>query len=155
MKNIYLFLLAGIVGFELGIGAIVAPVIFFPPQSLSDVLTKFNSGVLMSEIFVRFGYVLIAVCAFSLLFEIIAMFNKCNFYLKFSRLMLSVISACGAFLFVFYFTNFILQAQKLGEAGVATDEFSQIHIASEYTLKIIMIAQTVLFFIRLIPCKKR
>lgn len=78
-----------------------------------------------------------------------------QFLSQISRLMLSIICAGGAFLFVFYFTDFILNAQKLGEASVSTQEFLQIHIASEYTLKIIMIAQVALFFIRLIPCKKR
>lgn len=155
MKSIYLFLLAAIVGFEFGIGAVVAPVIFSPPESLSAILSKFNSGILMSEIFVRFGYVLISVCIFSLLFEIAGVFDRCNFYLKFSRLMLSIICAGGAFLFVFYFTDFIINAQALGEASVSTQEFLQIHTASEYTLKIIMIAQVMLFFTRLILCKKK
>lgn len=155
MRGIYLFMLAAMVGLELGLGAIVAPVIFFPPAAISDKLEHFSSGVLMTEIFVRFGWVLLGACAISLASEFVGLFARCNFYMRFSRFMLALISGAGALAFVFYFTDFVLSAQALGAQSTATQEFASIHKASEYTFKVIMIAQALLFFLRLSPCKTR
>jgi hypothetical protein len=50
--------------------------------------------------------------------------------------------------FVFYFTPYILDAQKLGAKATATAEFASMHKASEFVMKAMMLAQVVLFFIR-------
>ena len=50
--------------------------------------------------------------------------------------------------FVFYFTPYILDAQKIGAEATATAEFASMHKASEFVMKAMMLAQVVLFFIR-------
>ncbi|PSM51860.1 hypothetical protein CRN67_06280 [Campylobacter blaseri] len=152
MLNIYMFLLAMLIGMEISAGAFVAPVIFFPQNLIGDgVLTHFQSGQMMSAIFVKLNYVLIAVSVLAFLYETINFFkNKIeNFNIRFSTFMLASINLALALLFIFYFTSYILEAQKLGEiATIQSSEFNQIHKASEWSMKIMMIAQTILFFIR-------
>lgn len=150
--NIYLFLLAALVGMEISAGAFVAPVIFFPQDLIGEnVLTHFQSGKMMSAIFVKLNYALIIISLVAFIYEIMNFFaNKVeDFKVKFSAIMLSCINLALALLFVFYFTDFILEAQKLGEvATLQSPEFNQIHKASEWTMKIMMLAQTILFFVR-------
>ena len=47
--SIYIFIIAALIGIELSLGALVAPVVFFPQQIIGDgVLSHFQSGKLMS-----------------------------------------------------------------------------------------------------------
>ncbi|MGB2553916.1 DUF4149 domain-containing protein, partial [Campylobacter sp. MOP51] len=60
MKGLYLLLLAALIGIEISIGAFVAPTLFYPQSIIGDgILTHFQSGLLMTNIFVKFNYVLI------------------------------------------------------------------------------------------------
>lgn len=70
MKAVNLFLLASIIGVELILGIVVAPTIF--PQNLigEGVLSHFQSGLMMTQIFIKMGYLLIFV-------------SVVNFYMKF------------------------------------------------------------------------
>lgn len=150
--NIYLFLLAMVIGIEVSIGAFLAPVIFFPQNIIGEgVLTHFQSGQLMSNIFVKYNYVLLGVSAVSFIYEIINLKFDSSFYKKVSSFALSFIILVLALSFVFYFTEYILQAQKIGVEATQNEQFKQIHSASELVMKIMMIAQVILFFIKF-PC---
>lgn len=147
--NIYLFLLAVLVGLEMSVGAFVAPVIFNPNEIIGkDVLTHFQSGQLMTEIFLKFNNVLIFISIVSFVYETINLAkNKIeSFNLKFSSFMLSLLNLALACVFIFYFTDYILEAQHLGTTTTST--FAQIHKASEWTMKVMLILQTILFFIK-------
>ena len=75
--SIYIFIIAALMGIELSLGALVAPVVFFPQQIIGDgVLSHFQSGKLMSEIFVKYGGILIAVSIICLVFEMINFNNN-------------------------------------------------------------------------------
>ncbi|TXE88991.1 DUF4149 domain-containing protein [Campylobacter volucris] len=149
MKAVYLFLLASLIGIEISIGAFLAPTIFYPEKFIGEgVLSHFQSGLLMTNIFVQFGYVLLAISALSLLIEIFSFKDKnFTFKINFSKFMLSLIILALSLLFVFYFSAYVLQAQALGEEATQTQEFIKIHGASEIVMKIIMFAQVVLFFL--------
>ncbi|QOR01726.1 MULTISPECIES: DUF4149 domain-containing protein [unclassified Campylobacter] len=149
MKSIYLFLLAGLVGIEISIGVLLAPTIFYPAKFIGDgVLNHFQSGILMTHIFVQFGYVLLGVSILSLLMEIFSFRDKnLTFKINFSKFMLSLIILALSLLFIFYFTAYVLEAQSLGEEATKTKEFVKIHSASEVVMKIIMLSQVVLFFL--------
>lgn len=151
MKQIYLFLLAGLIGFELCAGAISAPVIFKGGAELG--LSHFQSGVLMSQIFVKFNYLLLSISVFSLVYEGFGLRQGIS-YAKISQIALSFIVLIGACFFVFYCTSYIMQAQKMGEAATQTPDFASVHSASELIFKLIILAQTLLFFLGIKAPKK-
>ncbi|MCR6570836.1 DUF4149 domain-containing protein [Campylobacter insulaenigrae] len=149
MKAVYLFLLASLIGIEISIGVLLAPTIFYPEKFIGEgVLTHFQSGLLMTNIFIKFNYVLLGVSILSILVEIFSFKNKhYSFKINFSKFMLSLIILALSLLFVFYFSAYVLQAQNLGEEATQTQEFIKIHGASEVVMKIIMFSQLALFFL--------
>ncbi|MBZ7954451.1 DUF4149 domain-containing protein [Campylobacter sp. W0018] len=149
MKAVNLFLLAVMIGIELILGIVVAPVIFYPQNFIGDgILSHYQSGILMTQIFIKMGYLLLIVSIINILFEIFSYFReKFNFKIKFSKLILSLIILILSLVFVFYFTEQIISMQKLGEQATTSAEFTDIHSASEITLKIILASQIFLYFL--------
>ena len=156
MKAINLFLLAALVGIELIVGIVVAKVIFYPQNLIGEgVLSLFQSGLMMSQIFIQFGYVLIVISLINFLFELYSYFkDEAKFQLRFSKLALSLLIFILSLFFVFYFTAFIIQAQALGESATQSDEFKSMHAASEVVMKIILIMQVFLYFLSFKIAKK-
>ena len=156
MKAIHLFLLAAMIGVELILGVVVAPVVFYPQSLIGEnVLSHFQSGLMMSDIFVKMGYVLLVVALFNALYELINFFKKEEkFQLRFSKFALSIIVLILALFFVFYFTAYILEAQKMGESVIKTAEFQSMHEASEVVIKIIVCMQIFLYFLSFKIAKK-
>lgn len=151
IRHIYLFLLGICIGSELALGIFVAPVIFFPSNFIGEnILTHFQSGQLMTQIFIKGNYLLLYSSVFFFIYELINFFlaKAENFKIKFSGLMLSLVILGLACLFVFYFTDYIVQAQILGAEATQSADFASIHSASELVMKIIVIAQALLFFVR-------
>lgn len=149
MKAVNLFLLAAMIGIELILGIVVAPVIFYPQNFIGDgILSHYQSGILMTQIFIKMGYLLLIVSIINILFEIFSYFReKFNFKIKFSKLILSLIILILSLVFVFYFTEQIVSMQKLGEQATTSAKFTGIHSASEITLKIILVSQIFLYFL--------
>lgn len=141
MRLLYQFLLASLIGVELTLGILVAPIIFYPQKVGVEVLSHFQSGLMMGELFSKMGYILLGVSAFSLIFEFFSLPK--NFF----RFALSLVIALLSCVFVFYFSDFILHAQSLGESATQTKEFQSIHQWSELTLKGIVALQLLLFFL--------
>ncbi|MGP1484509.1 MAG: DUF4149 domain-containing protein [Campylobacter sp.] len=149
MKEIYFLLLAILIGVEIALGALVAPVVFYPQGIIGDgVLTLFQSGQMMAVIFVKFNYILLFVSIFAFIYEIFTLRSQVVFGVKLSTFMLCGINLILSIAFVFYFTPYILDAQKLGEEATKTAEFMQIHKASEWVMKLMMISQIILWFIK-------
>ncbi len=137
------------IGTELTLGILVAPVIFFPQNIIGEgVLTHFMSGQMMTKIFLKFNYVLLFVSAFVAVSELFDLRKKLAFSLKFSTFMLSFLNLALALSFVFIFTPFIVQAQSLGADATQTAEFAKMHSASEYVMKVILVLQLILFFVK-------
>ena len=155
MRSIYFLLLAAVIGTELTLGILVAPVIFSPQNIIGEgVLTHFMSGQMMTKIFLKFNYVLLFVSAFVAVSELFDLRKKLAFSLKFSTFMLSFLNLALALSFVFIFTPFIVQAQGLGAEATQTAEFRQMHVASEWTMKLMLFAQLALFFIKFKTAEK-
>ena len=156
MRAIHLFLLAAMIGVELILGVVVAPVVFYPQNLIGEnVLSHFQSGLMMSDIFVKMGSVLLAVALFNALYELVNFLKKQeNFQLRFSKFALSIIILILALFFVFYFTAYILEAQKMGESVIKTAEFQSMHEASEVVIKIIVCMQIFLYFLSFKIAKK-
>ena len=137
------------IGTELTLGILVAPVIFFPQNIIGEgVLTHFMSGQMMTKIFLKFNYVLLFVSAFVAVSELFDLRKKLVFSLKFSTFMLSFLNLALALSFVFIFTPFIVQAQSLGAEATQTAEFAKMHSASEYVMKVMLVLQLILFFVK-------
>lgn len=150
MRSIYLFLLAALVGIEITLGAFVAPVIFYSAKFIGDgVLTHFQSGVMMTQIFVKCNYVLLFVAVWAIVYELLHIKKDFCLHIKISSIFLALINLALAIAFVYYFTDFILQAQKIGEsATIGNAEFDAVHKASEYVMKLMIISQILLFFMQ-------
>ena len=150
MKSVYFLLLGALIGTELALGALVAPTIFYPQGILGEgVLTHFQSGIMMTQIFIKYNYVLLGVSALAFAYEAASLRGKESFGVRISGFMLSFINLSLALLFVFYFTDFIVAAQAAGQdATIGNAEFDAMHKASEWAMKMMMIAQTALFFLR-------
>ncbi|EAH6655197.1 DUF4149 domain-containing protein [Campylobacter jejuni] len=152
MKAVNLFLLASIIGVELILGIVVAPTIFFPQNLIGEgVLSHFQSGLMMTRIFIKMGYLLVFVSVVNFLYEIYSLIKD---EIKFSKFMLSLLILILSLIFVFYFTNTIIELQKLGENTTKTQEFISIHNASEVVIKIILIMQVFLYFLSFKIAKK-
>ncbi|ECR3049765.1 DUF4149 domain-containing protein [Campylobacter coli] len=156
MKAINLFLLAAMIGIELILGIVVAPVIFYPANFIGEgVLSHFQSGLMMTQIFIKMGYLLIFVSIFNLLFEIYSFVKEdMKLQVKFSKLILSILILILSLVFVLYFTNTIIELQNLGEQATKSQEFLGIHNASEVVIKIILLMQVFLYFLSFKIVKK-
>ncbi|MDR0579057.1 MAG: DUF4149 domain-containing protein [Campylobacteraceae bacterium] len=150
-KNIfttYLLFIGICIGAEIAVGALVASVIFFPGAYLGDgVLSHFQSGILMTQIFLRFNILLIVCTFFIAVYEVYSYFIKNHDFI--SVVILFVVLA-GVLAFVLYFTPYILEAQKMGAQATSTKEFKDIHSFSELVIKIVLIGQIALFFRRVL-----
>ncbi|WP_096021843.1 DUF4149 domain-containing protein [Campylobacter lanienae] len=148
-RSFYLFLLGICIGAEFAIGIFMAPVIFYPSQYIGEgVLSHYQSGQLMTQVFLKYNILLIFISSLILLFEIVNLKGSESFNYKISAFFLSLIISLLAMSFVFYFTPYILQAQKIGAEATATAEFISMHKASEFVMKAMLLAQVALFFIR-------
>ena len=148
-RSFYLFLLGICIGAELAIGIFMAPVIFYPSQYIGEgVLSHYQSGQLMTQVFLKYNILLIFISSLILLFEIVNLKDSESFNYKISAFFLSLIIALLAMSFVFYFTPYILQAQKIGAEATATADIRSMHNDSELVMKAMLLAQVALFFIR-------
>lgn len=156
MKEVYLFLLAAMVGIELSLGVLLAPILFHANELLGiQLLSRLQSGTLMSFAFIKFNYALVFVSVLALGMEGFYFFRKIDgFKKRFSRLMLAIIVLALSLLFVFYFSSYILEAARSAFANTNMQVFEKMHKASEYVLKLIMFGQLVLFFLSFNQAKK-
>ncbi|RVY65407.1 DUF4149 domain-containing protein [Helicobacter pylori] len=139
--GVYLLLLGILGGSLIILGAIVAPIVFKASSILPELnLTPFESGKLMAQIFVRFNYILGAIGFVVLLYEIIS-------FIYYMILGVAIGALC--LLFVFYYTPYILNAQKIGEAALQSAEFARSHAQSEWLFKELFVLVCALFFWRL------
>lgn len=145
--GVYLLLLSILGGSLITLGVMVAPIVFKAPSILPEFnLTLFESGKLMSQIIVRFNFLLGAIGFVVLLYEIISFI-----YSKRSLVYLILGVAIGALclLFVFYYTPYILNAQKVGEVALQSAEFARSRAQSEWLFKELLVLVCALFFLRL------
>lgn len=144
--SLYLFLTAASAIGVFILGAAVAPIIFHS-ETVAGVklLARYDAGLLMSEIFARFNYVLLVTAALIVAFEGFLSVNKKN-----TKIMVFFSSAnlIEILLYVFYFTPKILSFQAPGEAATKTEEFATIHKMAELDFKFLLFTLIMSFFIR-------
>lgn len=146
LASFYLFCLGGAAFGVLFAGAVVAPIIFHSELIFGvKMLSRFEAGLMMSEIFSRFNYILLTTAALIVAFEGFLAVNK-----KSSPLMmvLSIVNISAIGLYAFVFTPQIIGYQALGERAISSSEFDTIHRLAELDFKILLITLTVSFFVR-------
>ncbi len=139
--SVYLCVVGMTLGVILACGFFVAPVIFdasryLAESGISDLdMTRYASGVLMTQIFVRCDYGLNGVAIFVLVYELLA-FNissKKSLFL----LAIGILSVVLIFVFTLYYTPAIIAMQQEGAASTGTEEFESIHTQSEMVFKML------------------
>lgn len=150
ITSLYLLALGITIGGIIACGALSAPVIFNVSSYLATLeitdMTRYASGILMTEIFVRFNYLLNAMAIFILVYELLV-FNissKKSLFL----LGIGIFSVVLIFLFTMYYTPAIIAAQADGAAATATEEFYSLHTQSEMIFQILLISLSASFLWR-------
>jgi len=142
----YIVLLGILLGSILTLGIFVAPSIFGSENILaSEVLTKYQEGLIMTSIFLKFNYLLNGVIVSIFLFEGYKYKNgeRGDSYLF--SVVFVVIST--SLLWVDYYTPQILELQSLNETE--SEIFKNLHFASELDFKILAFAILLLIIKRL------
>ncbi|AOO65565.1 DUF4149 domain-containing protein [Sulfurospirillum halorespirans] len=144
---IYLAMLGIAIGVEIAAGAFIAPVIFFPEKYLGEgVLSHFQSGILMTQVFLKMNLVIGFAALYSIIYEVQVFMMRKNY--DFLSFFLSLMIVVGTGLFLYYYTPFIIHAQQLGATETITEAFATMHKQSEWVMKALMVAQFVLFIRR-------
>ena len=143
----YLFILALALGAGIFAGAVTAPVVFhandFIPGAL---LSRYDMGSLMSEIFRRLAFIVDASLLMIIVDEGIKLAKKQKEW--FGTLM-GVLAVISGYLFSFYFVPEILTLQKGGAESTASAAFEALHQSSELWFKIYLLAVATLFVLKL------
>ena len=144
---IYLIILAATFGAVIVLGALVAPVVFHTDGIVVDlVLDRYNAGMIMAEIFSRFGVWLYIVAFVVLSYE--AMMYKMGQNDRYIFIG-SVIVVFTSLMFSGVYAPKILAMQDMGLEATQSDTFATIHTASEIDFKILAIGLLILFVRRL------
>lgn len=142
----YLLFIGMTIGAVAILGIFVAAVVFHSEIFLSvPLLSRFEEGKIMGEIFRRFsywGYFMAAVIA---IYEV-------SRYKVMQIDKISILSAIGSIatllLFSAVYTPKILEYQEQGEAVMVENSFEALHKASEIDFKILLVMLSILFLRR-------
>ena len=142
----YLLAIGATIGLVLGLGIIVAPVVFHADIYTGVELTHYQMGLVMTEIFLRSNYWLNIVAISIILYEGYE-------YKSFRRDRLALPSAATAvlmiFLFTLYYTKAIVAYQCMGESVVNDPTFEALHKGSEIDFMLLALSLVLLFTRRL------
>jgi hypothetical protein len=134
---VYLMILAATLGAILVLGIFTAPVVFN-----TGMLSHYEEGMIMAEIFRRFTYWLY------LTFLVMVIYEGYQFKI-FKRDAIATLAALTSIATILMFnavyTQKILAMQKQGEAATQSEAFANIHLASEIDFKILAVALAILF----------
>ena len=115
-------------------GIVVAPTIFHSELLLgSELLTRFQEGLLMTQVFERLAYLVNFLVLIAILYEVIKFKSFEN--TKWSMILTFLVAASGL-LFTSYYIPQILEMQTLGETMTNSDAFTNVHKGSELNFKL-------------------
>ena len=147
MTYIVIITLGTVLGAGLLAGIVVAPTIFHSEVLLgSELLTKFQEGLLMTQVFERLSYAVNFLVVLVILYEVIK-------YKAFESdrwsLMTTFLVAGTGLMFTSYYMPDILEMQLSGELMTQSDAFINTHKGSEINFKIFSLATLVLLILNL------
>jgi uncharacterized membrane protein len=142
---LYILLIAMTAGAVLVLGVFVAAVVFHSEVYLTlPLLSRYEEGKIMGEIFRRFTYWAYFMSAVIAVYEV-------SRYKVMQIDKISILSALGSIgtllLFSAVYTPKILEYQSRGEAAIDAS-FEALHKASEIDFKILLLALLILFYRR-------
>lgn len=140
---LYILFIGTTIGAVLVLGAVVAAVVFHSEIFLSvPLLSRYEEGKIMGEIFRRFSYWGYFTTAVIAIYEV-------SRYKVMQIDKISILSAMGSIgtllLFSAVYTPRILEYQGQGESVMMDNSFEALHKASEIDFKILLAMLTVLF----------
>lgn len=135
-KKLYIFLLSFMLSGILLLGIIVAPIIFQSNLYIEPQLSRIENGLLMSQIFFRFNYILVIGSILSLIYEFY--YNK-----KLLNRVITIVNLSLVSIFAFYFTPYIIESAKTTNI---TEKFELIHKLSELDFKLLAVLLMILLF---------
>lgn len=139
----YLFFIGITIGAVLVLGIVVAAVVFHSEFYLSiPLLSRYEEGKIMGEIFRRFSYWAYFMAAVIAIYEVsrykVMQIDKVS--------ILSAIASIGTLLlFSAVYTPKILEYQSHGEEVMVDSSFEALHKASELDFKILLVVLSILF----------
>lgn len=142
-KAFYIWILGLSIGAIFASGAFSASVLFYA-EDFGVNLSRFEAGILMSEIFSRLNVFLLIVAGIITFYEILYLRLSSSSRIQRSILFLSggigVLCIC---LFSLYYAPYIIKAQKLGESATQTSDFLSMHTQSEWVFQILFFALSI------------
>ncbi len=143
----YLMILGMVLGAIVYAGAVAAPVIFGSEQWLHGaVLSPYQEGLMMTQNFVRLGYMITGMMIVVALYE--GYRFKMGEHGKLEQAVTVMVLASGA-LFSFYYLPTMLHMQLLGAAATQTEAFIHTHVASTIDVAILALAILVLMIVNM------
>ena len=147
--SLYIWILGIALGALLASGAFVASVIF-NASFFGVELSKFQSGILMTQVFLKLNTLLIVVAFIIAIFETFALrLGNNTKTIKIILFLSGAISVICILLFSLYYTPFIIEQQKLGESFTKSDKFTSMHNQSEFVANILFFALSANILFRL------
>lgn len=147
MVIFYLLGVAATLGAVLVLGILTAPVIFNSASILPDnLLDRYHEGMLMGEIFRRFGYWAYMMAVVVLAFEI----NEYRHMRRDKWAIMSAMLTIGTLMmFAAVYVPKILAMQAQGPDATMSEAFESLHRASELDFKLLAAALILLFVRRM------
>ena len=143
----YIIILGTALGAGLLAGVVVAPTIFHSELLLgSELLSKFQEGLLMTQVFERLAYVVNFMVLFVIIYEVIKW--KSFESDSWTTLATFLVVATGL-MFTSYYIPDILEMQAAGEAMTQSDAFINTHKGSEINFKIFAFSTLALLLLNL------
>lgn len=131
---IFIIVLGMTLGAGLLAGVVVAPTIFNSETVLgSALLSRFQEGLLMTQVFERLAYLVNFLVIIAILYEVIKF--KAFETTRWTMLFTFLVAASGL-LFTSYYIPQILEMQALGEVATMGDTFENVHKGSELNFKL-------------------
>jgi len=138
----YIALLFITLGAVLAAGILVAPVIFNAQNVLgTDILSHYQQGLIMTEIFLRLNW-LLHLCVLAIL--LMELYRYKSFQRDMWLLVSAFVTVFCALLFTQYYTPDILAYQAKGPEATQTAAFEALHSGSELAFKLMAAALTIL-----------
>jgi len=135
---VFIVIMGMTLGAGLLAGVVVAPTIFQSEALLgSELLTRFQEGLLMTQVFERLAYLVNFLVIIAIFYEVVKF--KAFENTRWSMLLTFLMVASGL-LFTSYYIPQILEMQSLGEAMTQGETFENVHKASEWNFKLFTFA---------------
>ena len=138
----YMILLGTTLGASLCAGVFAAPVIFHADELLGGgVLSHYQEGVIMTQIFLKLGWLVNLTCAAILVAE---GYHFLRFYRDQITFYSAFVTVWTGFMFTLYYMPQIVEFQRQGESILSNEVFQNTHMMSEWDFKIFVVALTIL-----------